>query len=382
MFESVRKRSALRVFLIIALLLSAVIVASFAAYALQSVSIPLEVKEPLEIIEYPSGLSLYPGENVTFEITVQNSASVTYFVEFDFRLNDTKYQARYVTFSNYNYSIVPGTQKLTAWLTIASTAPPANLILTIDRKTDAQFPSPSPAPSPTPFPTTSLAPSLMLLGGGARWAARNGTSALYVNWEDNWAAHHLTDGADWSWFSESGMENWRSSITNALQQSGFEVTLAGDIPDNLDDYDLVVLFAYYAAEPRLEPLIRDYVSNGGSVVILAATQCYFTVYSKSLSLYSPVSYESGNNYASIQEWFGCSDYFNTGGSAYPAFDNPFGTSLSKSDVLFTGVPTHAGVSALSEDAEAIAFWSSGAVFAFTHEYGYGRVYYQAIVEQI
>jgi hypothetical protein len=381
MFESVRKRRELRVFLIITLLLSTVTVASFAAYALQSASIPLEVKEPLEILDYPSGLSLYPGENVTFEITVQNLASVTYFVELDFRLNDTEYQARYVTFSNCNYSILPGTQKLTAWLTIASTAPPANLILTIDRKTDTQSSSPSPTPSP-PFPTTSLGPSLTLLGGGARWAARNGTSALYVNWRDNWAAHHLTDGAGWSWFSESAMENWRSSITNALQQSGFDVTLAGDIPDNLDDYDLVVLFAYYAVEPRHEPLIRDYVLNGGSVVMLAATQCYFTVYSKSLSPYSSVNYGSGRDFPSIQEWFGCSNYLNAGGSANPAFDNPFGTSLSESDVLFTGVPTHAGVSSLSADAKAIAFWSSGVVFAFTHEYGYGRVYYQAIVELI
>jgi len=381
MFESVRKRSALRVFLIIALLLSALIVAGFAAYALQSVSIPLEVKEPLEIIDYPSGLSLYPGENVTFEITVQNLASVTYFVEFDFRLNDTEYQARYVTFSSYNYSILPGTQKLTAWLTIASTAPPADLILTIDRKTDAQSPFPSPTPSPTPFPTTSFA-SLTLLGGGARWAARNGTSALYVNWKDNWAAHHLTDGADWAWFTESGMENWCSSITNALRQFGFEVTLAGDIPDNLDGYDLVVLFAYYAVEPRHEPLIRDYVSNGGSVVIVAATQCYFTVYSKSTSPYSSLSYGFGGGFPSIEEWFGCSGYLNAGGSARPAFDNPFGTPLTRSDILFTGVPTHAAVSSLSADTTVIALWSSGEVFAFTHEYGSGRVYYQAIVEII
>lgn len=378
MFESVRKRSALRVFLIIALLLSALIVASFAAYALQAVSIPIEVKEPLEIIDYPSGLSLYPGENVTFEITVQNLASVTYFVEFDFRLNGTEYQARYVTFSNHNYSILPGTQKLTAWLTIASAAPPADLILTINRKTDAQ----SPFPSPMPSPTTSLVPSLTLLAGGARWAARNGTSALYVNWKDNWDAHHLTDGADWPWFTESAMENWRSSITTALQQSGFDVTLAGNIPDNLDGYDLVVLFAYYAVEPRHEPLIRDYVSNGGSVVILAATQCYFTVYSKSTSPYSSLSYGYGGDFPSIPEWFGCSGYLNTGGSARPAFDNPFETSLSESDILFTGVPTHAGVSSLSADSTPMAFWDSGEVFAFTREYGYGRVYYQAIVENI
>jgi len=167
------------------------------------------------------------------------------------------------------------------------------------------------------------------------------------------------------------------------------VTLAGDIPDNLDDYDLVVLFAYYAIEPRHEPLIREYVSNGGSVVILAGAQCYFTQYSKQLSTYN----------TAMPIWFGCSSYLNAGGSASSAIDNPFGTSFSNGTVIFTGVPggfSYAGVYSLNANATAIAFWDSGmeywdsgiafrgprAVFAFTHEYGHGRVYYQAIVEVI
>jgi hypothetical protein len=229
---------------------------------------------------------------------------------------------------------------------------------------------------------STMHPSLVLFGAGARWAARNGTSALFVNWKDNWAAHHLTDGANWDWIPESYMERTCSSITNALQQSGFDVTLAGEIPNSLGDYDLVVLHAYYAIEPRHESIIRDYVLNGGNVVMLAATQAYFTVYSKSRSPYSSVSARSGNDFLSLQEWFGASNYVNEGGSASPAFDNPFGTFLSQSDLVFTrsGVPKHAGFSSLSADAKAIAFWSSGAVFAFTHEYGDGRVYYQSTIE--
>jgi hypothetical protein len=370
MFESVRKRKALRAFLLLTLLISTVTVGSFAAYALQSMSIPLEVKEPLEIIDYPSGFSLFPGETVTFEITVKNLATVTYFIELDFRLNDTEYQAKYVTFSNHNYSIPPGTQKLSAWLNVAPTAPPANLMITIDRKTDP--PSPSPTPSPPDDYNTSLEPSLQLLSGGARWAAQEGKTALYVNWRDNWAVHHLTDGADWEWFSESAMDKWSSSIAVALEQSGFKVTLAGDIPDNFSDYDLVVIFAYYAVEPQHEPLIRDYVFNGGNVIFLAAAQCFLTEYSKALS--------TGTDLTSIQEWFGCSNYVNSGGTASPAFDNPFGTSLATKDILFTGTPSHAGVTSLNDDSQPIAFWSTGAVFAFTHEYGDGRVYYQAITE--
>jgi hypothetical protein len=369
-FESMRKRKILRAFLLLPLLVSTVAVGSFAAYALQSMSIPLEVKDPLEIIDYPPSFSLYPGETAPFEITVKNLATVTYFIKLNFRLNDTDYQAKYVTFSNHNYSIVPGTQKLSAWLTVAPTAPPANLMITINRETDE--PSPLPTPSLSHGSNTSLVPSLQLLGGGARWAAQEGKTALYVNWRDNWAAHYLTDGADWEWFSELAMDKWSSSIAVALEQSGFEVTLAGDIPANFSDYDLVVIFAYYAVEPRHEPLIRDYVFNGGNVILLAGAQCYLTAYSKVLSTPADLT--------SIRQWFGCSGYLNTGGTASPAFDNPFGTSLSTNDMLFSGSFGPAGVASLNDGSQPIAFWDIGAVFAFTHEYGDGRVYYQAIVE--
>jgi hypothetical protein len=227
-------------------------------------------------------------------------------------------------------------------------------------------------------PQFAMSPSLELFGAGARWAARNGTSALYVNWKDNWNAHHSTDGGNWVWFGEAAMDNWRSSITNALQQSGFQVKHAGDIPESLDSYDLVVLSAYYAVEPRHEPLIRDYILNGGSIVMWAGAPCYLPAYSKTLS--------TNTNLTSIQEWFGSSYYINAGGLAITAFDNPFGTSLQENDVVLrTSGFTYAGVHSLAGTAQAIAFWSSGvifggAIFAFTHEYGAGRVYYQAYTD--
>jgi hypothetical protein len=219
---------------------------------------------------------------------------------------------------------------------------------------------------------STLPPSHVLFGAGARWAARNGTTALYVNWKDNWAAHHLTDGANWEWFSESARDNYNSWVKIALEHSGFEVTLAGDIPNNLDDYDLVVIFAAYAVEPRHEPLIRNYVFNGGSVVLFAGDPCYLTTYSKSLSVNTDLT--------PIQEWFGCSSYVNAGGIASPAFDNPFGSSLTTSDILIkTEIPWCGGAASLDEDSQPIAFWSSGPVAAFTHEYGDGRVYWQSTI---
>lgn len=220
---------------------------------------------------------------------------------------------------------------------------------------------------------STLPPSLELLGAGARWAARNGTTALYVNWKDNWAAHHLTDGANWEWFSESARDDYNSWVKIALEHSGFEVTPAGDIPDNLLDYDLVVLFAYYAVEPRHEPLIRNYVLNGGNVVLLAAIPCYLTAYSKILSVNTDLT--------PIQEWFGCSRYVNVGGIARPALDKPFGATLSTNDILITTeIPWCAGVTSLNEGSQSIAFWSSGSVAAFTHEYGDGRVYWQSTID--
>jgi hypothetical protein len=351
----------LRGFLTIFLLISVLALGSFAA-AFESITIPLEVKEPLEILDYPSSLSLYPGENVTFQVTVENHAPITYSMEFDFALNDTDYQAKYITFSSYNYSIVPGTQELPTWLMVSLRAIPANLFLTVNRKTDM--------PTPSNDDNASLTPTQQLLSAGAKWAAREGKNALYVNWKDNWAAHHLTDGANWEWISEVARNDYNSWAKIALEHAGFEVTLAGDIPDNLGDYDLVVIFASYAVEPQHEPLIRNYVFNGGSVVLFAGDPCYFTADSKA---------ESANtDLTLIQEWFGCSSYVNAGGIATPAFDDPFGSSLSTSDILIkTEIPWCGGVTSLDEDSQPVAFWSSGPVAAFTHEYGDGRVYWQA-----
>jgi hypothetical protein len=365
----------LRVIFALSLLVSVIVLGSFAACAFESFSFTLEVKEPFAILDYPSGFSLFPGENVSFAVTVENRAPVTYYIELDFVLNDTDYQAKYVSFSSYNYTVAPGVQELPAWLMVSPEAPPAGLLVTVNRKTDTPSPSPSP-PANTSFApaNTSFMPTHHLLCGGARWASPEGKTALYVNWKDNYAAHNSTDGANWEWISEKGREKWTTAVTVVLEQAGFEVTLAGDIPENLSDYDLVVLYAYYAAEPIHAPLIRDYVFNGGNVILLSGTIAYFADYSKTLSLTTDLT--------SIQEWAGCSLYSNAGGTVNPAFDNPLGTSFSTSDILFSNeIWWHAAASSLNEDSQPIAYWDSGTVFAYTYEYGDGRVYYQALVNQ-
>jgi hypothetical protein len=369
--RSVGEHHKLRGFLSIFLLISIIVLGSFAT-AFESINIPLEVKEPLEILDYPSSFSLYPGENVTFQITVENHAPVTYFAEFDFALNDTDYQSKHVTFSSYNYTISPGVQNLPAWLFISPKASPANLVITVNRKTDT--PSSSPSPSPAPVFDDSLTPSLKLFGGGARWASPEGKSALYINNKDNWEAHHLTDGVDWGpWFSESTMDKWRTAVAATLEQAGFEVTFKGDVPENLSSSDLVVFEALWAVEPQHASLVIDYLSSGGGVIMWDGVPCYFSAYCKDRWPYLV----GGTDLSSFQDWFGAQTFLNTCGDATLVVDNPFGTELRIDETVYTGFGSEKAISMLSHDSQVVAFWQSGSVFAFTHEYGDGRVYYQA-----
>jgi len=360
--KTINNKQRLRIFVFSALLISIISISGFAAYAMQPVTIPTEVKEPLEILEYPTGFSLFPGETINFNFTIENFASVNYFQEFEFLVNDTNYQ-KYVSFSNYNYSIPPGINKLNAWMTIASNAPTANFEITINKKTDTQNPTPTPINI-----DSSLNPTLELLAGGARWVAQEGNKALYINGLDNWKAHSTTDGTDWQYGSIDTIRAYRSSVIIALEDSGFEVTTTGDIPEDLSEYDLVVIFAYYATEPQYEPQIRDYIYNGGNVVFIAASQSYLTGYSKHLGC--------NTNLEPIQEWFGASTFSNRGGPARVAFDNPLETSITTDVILIISEPSASSIKSLNNNTKTIAIYDTGEVFAFTHEYGTGRVYYQ------
>jgi hypothetical protein len=123
-------RHVIPLWLIIVLLISG-IGGTLGYYVWRTLTIQVEVKEPIEILQYPSSLSLYPGETKDFNITVQNHASVNYSVIIDFHLNNTAYQTSYVNFSNEVYTVIPGQQDLRAWLSVVSEAPPTNVSLTI-----------------------------------------------------------------------------------------------------------------------------------------------------------------------------------------------------------------------------------------------------------
>jgi len=106
-------------------------------YLWTKLSIPLEIEEPIEVLDYPSKLSLYPGENKSFQISIMNHASVNYSVVLDFSLDNVTYQDNYVSFSNTVYAVMPGQQDLEASMTAVSYAPPANVSLVISFSRDS-----------------------------------------------------------------------------------------------------------------------------------------------------------------------------------------------------------------------------------------------------
>ena len=93
----------------------------------------------------------------------------------------------------------------------------------------------------------------------------------------------------------------------------------------------------------------------------------------------------GTELASLQDWFDAGSYVNAGGNATVTVDNPLGTSLVADETIIADSGySMAAVAGLDGDAQLIACWSSpwdfsGSVFAFTNEYGQGRVYCQAAI---
>jgi hypothetical protein len=336
-------------------------------YTAQSNNISLEVKEPLEVVAYPSSLSLYPGETLDFEVAVENHASVSYNACLSFALNDTAY-AKFVSFSSEVYTIPPGTKNLEAWLSVSDTAPAAALELTVNitRNTEPDEPKET---------AESVAPSLALFAAGAKWAARDGASVLYVNWFDNYCAHHFSDGADWGpYWREGQIGEIKNTTVELLEHQGFTVTCISDVPNDLSSYDLVIFEAWFAVEPKHVQVVRDYLTEGGNVVIIGGVPCYFATYCKDMWPYAT----GGENLTSLQDWFGSATFVNSGGTANLVVDNPFGTQLEAQSTIYH-IDAY-GCYALTEmnpDAQVIARWSNGPVFAFTHEYGNGRLYYQA-----
>ncbi|MDD1747237.1 MAG: carboxypeptidase-like regulatory domain-containing protein [Methanomassiliicoccales archaeon] len=222
--------------------------------------------------------------------------------------------------------------------------------------------------------SVTFTPSAELLAGGCRWAGGNSSDILFVNFYDNYLAHYNTDGASWGpWWDPGDMQSTTLSMVDLLNHSGFNVIRAGDIPENLSAYGAVMIFAYFACEPRHVPVMREYVENGGGLILLAGTADYFRCYCKDFWTWTlPTDPLSMNN----SEWVGAETFMNSGGQAIIRIDHPFGTSFAYGDVVMD-VPSSSLSAASGGEATMVAEWSAGMMFAYSHVFGEGRVYYQA-----
>ncbi|HEY4674815.1 MAG TPA: PKD domain-containing protein [Candidatus Bathyarchaeia archaeon] len=212
----------------------------------------------------------------------------------------------------------------------------------------------------------ALGAPLILLGAGAKWAAGNGTRALYIGLFENLLLHPNALLPDPFVFQQRSV-----LVKYVLELYGLDVNLAGDIPVDLSGYDVVVIDAYWACEPSNKHIVKNYLANGGGLVLVSGVPCYFAAYSKDLW--------PGNDLSLIQEWLGASLYGNFGGGyATVGVDNPVGATMLAGDSLgfFTG-PALAALEELDEDSILLAAWGTGQAFSFVHEYGQGRLYYQA-----
>lgn len=219
-----------------------------------------------------------------------------------------------------------------------------------------------------------LSSSMQLFAAGARWAGKDGTTALYVNWYDNYVAH-FSDGANWGPYWREGQLGAIKNITvKALQQQGFTIECVGDVPNDFSNYSLVVFEAWFAIEPKHVQQVRNYLSNGGSVVVIGGAPCYFATYCKDLWPYV----SGGENLSSMEDWLGSARFVNSGGTANLVVDKPFGLPLQNQSQIYR-IDAYGcyGLTSMGNYTQIIARWAGGAVYAFTHEYGKGRVYYQA-----
>ena len=112
-----------------------------AYYGWQTVTIPIQIKEPVEALSYPSQLSLYPGETLDFNVTIKNDAPINYSVALEYYLSNVTYQSKYVTFDNEVYTVYPGQQNLATWLKVETDAIPMSDTLTVQivRLANAQY---------------------------------------------------------------------------------------------------------------------------------------------------------------------------------------------------------------------------------------------------
>ena len=162
-------------------------------------------------------------------------------------------------------------------------------------------------------------------------------------------------------------DNPDPTMLSILGELGFNITTSTTIPSDLSRYKLVILSEYSACTPETAPYVENYVSNGGSVILLSGTPSTFC--------------GGGFSTSCIARWFGTAQYSNVGLSdAKIAYNYPLGTSLNQNDVIdhSTGWGG-AAVRNVAPDATVLAYWDygTGNIHSFIRPYQNGRVAFWA-----
>ncbi|MBW1971681.1 MAG: hypothetical protein JRI44_02405 [Deltaproteobacteria bacterium] len=158
-------------------------------------------------------------------------------------------------------------------------------------------------------------------------------------------------------------------ITDALTDFGLTYTISDTIPSDMSSYSIVIIGDSNACYPETADYVKNYVQNGGSVILIGASPAYFCA--------APGSHIDDLSY--IADWFGARYYGNSGGSTSIAtivVDHPFGTDLMTGDFIhYCDGPFCAATYNPLPETQVIAKWDTGRMYSFSHTYGEGKVYY-------
>ncbi len=170
-------------------------------------------------------------------------------------------------------------------------------------------------------------------------------------------------------------------LSNTLNNNGFDVDVLDHIPMDMNPYDLVVISDYGSCYITTADYLKDYINNGGNVILLSGVPSFFPYN------YIPHSTSEGfNDISSISDWFGASFYGNVGLPAiarvsvgsYSASSFPNGFSIYSSDSSCEALVGNLNI----DKTQVLAMWDvpdTNGVFAFIHSYGSGKLYYQAAI---
>jgi hypothetical protein len=147
-------------------------------------------------------------------------------------------------------------------------------------------------------------------------------------------------------------------IIDILNLRGFEVKKAFSIPENLSDYDLIVITGIRNDDIPKLGILENYVNDGGGLVFIAGAADRL----------------QGNAWLG----FDYADYTSFGESAHISVEHPLDSRLVIGDVLKQQREDEAGAQTVyGVSGSIVATYSGGGVYAYYKDYGSGKIYYQA-----